>query len=111
MKESYGEGLASHAGLESCTAASDCRREALTGVRAGRVLSRESKLLRGADAVGGSGKQNPVCRHRETLRSPARSEIPCMYENISFGNREIPPVALQDGGRVRAVNPKGARRR
>jgi hypothetical protein len=34
-----------------------------------------------------------------------------MYGNISHGNREVPSAALQDGGRVRAVNPNGARRR
>ena len=41
MKESYGEGLATHTGPESCGAACKGRVEALTGARAGRVLSRE----------------------------------------------------------------------
>ena len=40
MKELYGKGLATHAGPESCGAARECSAEALTGVRAGRVLSR-----------------------------------------------------------------------
>jgi hypothetical protein len=38
LKESYGEGLATHTGPESCAAV----REAWTGERAGRVFSRES---------------------------------------------------------------------
>src|SRR6266498_3804683 len=110
MKDSYGEGIASHAGPESCKVVGNCDREALTGVCTGRVLSRESKLLRGADAVGESGRPYPRDRYREIRRNSARSETPCTYTNISYGNREIPSAALQDGGRVRAVNPKGARR-
>ena len=41
MKESYGEGVATHTGPESCGAAREGGGEALTGERAGRVLSRE----------------------------------------------------------------------
>ena len=41
MKESYDEGLASHIGPESCATAREGGGEALTGVRAGRVWSRE----------------------------------------------------------------------
>jgi len=41
MKESYVEGLASHGGPESCVCIREDAGEALTGVRAGRVLSRE----------------------------------------------------------------------
>jgi hypothetical protein len=52
MKESYGEGLASHTGPESC-AWHSCKaaREALTGARAGRVLSREMYRNQSADVV------------------------------------------------------------
>ena len=41
MKESYGEGVATHAGPESCVDVREGGGEALTGARAGRVLSRE----------------------------------------------------------------------
>ena len=51
MKESYGEGLATHTGPESCGAACEGGVEALTGARAGWVLSRETTFLRDADAV------------------------------------------------------------
>jgi len=37
MQKSYGEGLATHAGPESCGGARKSSAEALTGVRAGRV--------------------------------------------------------------------------
>src|SRR2546426_683418 len=73
MKESYGEGLATHTGPESCGAACKGGTEALTGVRAGRVLSRESDSLRDADAVGESGRPHLVHRHREVLQGPAMS--------------------------------------
>jgi hypothetical protein len=41
MKESYGEGVANHTGSESCVGFPQGGGEALTGVRAGQVLSRE----------------------------------------------------------------------
>ena len=102
MKESYVEGLAAHSGPESCVVARKGRGEALTGVRAGRVLSRESDFLRGADAVRRSGRPRPTHRYREMRRAPARSETPGMYGNTSRENREIlcPPAADGVAGRV-----------
>ena len=44
MKEPYGEGVANHTGPESCGGGSNAMAEALTGVRAGQVLSREILL-------------------------------------------------------------------
>jgi len=44
MREPYGEGVASHTGPESCGYGSNAAAEALTGVRAGQVLSREILL-------------------------------------------------------------------
>ena len=41
MEVSYGEGVASHTGPESCAVVREGRGEALTGGGAGRVLSRE----------------------------------------------------------------------
>ncbi len=41
MREPYDEGLANHIGPESCGGASNGMAEALIGVRAGQVLSRE----------------------------------------------------------------------
>ena len=97
MKESYGEGVATHTGPESCAVAREGGGEALTGGRAGRVLSREIHdprrkpwALRGADAVEEGGRPHLPCRHRETRRDPARSETLCTHGNISHGNREIP---------------------
>ena len=111
MKESDGEGLATHTDPESCGAAREDSVEALTGARAGRVFSRERNFLRGADAVGESGRHHPAHRYREMRRSPARSETPCTYGSTSHENREIlcPPVA--DGAAGRVGKSKDVRRR
>jgi len=103
MKESYVEGLATHNGPESCGAARKGGVEAWTGERMGRVFSRVRTLLRDADAVRRSGRQHPVHRYREVLRSPARSETPRTYGSTSHGNREIPcppGAAFRAPGRV-----------
>ena len=110
MKESYGEGLATHTGPESCGAACKGGVEALTGVRAGRVLSRERTSLRDADAVGGSGRHHPGHRYREVLRGPARSETPCTHGNTSRENREIPCLPAADGAVGRVGKSKDVRR-
>jgi hypothetical protein len=91
MEKSYECDVATHTGPESCGAARKGGVEALTGVRAGRVLSRVRQLLRDADAVGESGRLHRwVHRYREVCQSPARSETPCTYADTSRGNREIP---------------------
>ena len=111
MKESYGEGVATHTDPESCGAVCKDRVEALTGARAGRVFSRERNFLRGADAVRRGGRLHLARRYRETRRDPARSETPCTYGNTSHENREIHwlPAAMAAAGRV--GKSKDARRR
>ena len=110
MKESYVEGLAAHSGPESCVVVRKGRGEALTGVRAGRVLSRESNFLRGADAVEVRGRPHPTHRYREMRRDPARSETPGMPGNTSRENREIPRPPAPDGGAGRIGKSKDTRR-
>jgi RNA-directed DNA polymerase len=111
MKESQVKGLATHDGPESCAAFREGSGEALTGVRAGRVSSREMDLLRDADAVRRGGRQNRAYRYREMRPSPARSETPCTYGNTSRENREVlcPPTA--DGAAGRVGKSKDLRRR
>src|SRR5437867_3323281 len=110
MKESYGEGVATHTGPESCGVARKGGVEALTGVRAGRVLSRVRNFLRDADAVGESGRPHLEHRYREEPQSPARSETPCTYGNTSRGNREIPCLPVADGAAGRVGKSKDVRR-
>ena len=79
--------------------------EALTGARAGQVLSRESKIrLREADVVVGSEGNTKSFVNCENGFAPAWSETLCTYGSYLHGSREIPPLAL-DSSMVRAVNP------
>jgi len=110
MKESYVEGLAAHSGPESCVVAREGRGEASTGVRAGRVLSRERNSLRDADAVEEGGRPHPAYRYREIRRDPARSKTPSMYGNTSREKREIPCSPVADGAAGRVGKSKDTRR-
>jgi len=67
MKELYSEGLANHAGPESCGVSREAHAEALTGVHAGRKLSYEIYLVQGADVVPQNGRQHWQCRMGEAL--------------------------------------------
>ena len=110
MKESHVEGLATHDGPESCAVARKGVGEALTGVRAGRVLSRERPFLRGADVVRRGGRQHPPRRKREACWDPARSETPSTYGNTSHGNREVPCPPAADGAAGRIGKSEDVRR-
>src|SRR5215469_753019 len=110
MKESRVEGLATHDGPESCGASRKGSGEALTGVRAGRVSSRERNFLRDADAVRRSGRQDRVHRYREMRPGPARSETPCTYGNTSHENREVLCSPATDGAADRVGKSKDTRR-
>jgi hypothetical protein len=90
MQKSYGKELATHTDPESCGVTCKGDGEALTGDGAGRVFSRVRNSLRDADAVGESGRPQPVRRYRKVRRDPARSQTPRTYRSTSHGNREIP---------------------
>ena len=64
MQKSYSEGLAIHTGPESCGYVGNDISEALTGVHAGWVLSRESLYNQdqSADAVEIVGRQHRMSR-------------------------------------------------
>ncbi len=103
MEVSYGEGLATHTGPESCAVDREVGGEALTGESAGRVSSREiGGQLRGADVVDTGGRPHRSRRFRETRTDPARSETPSTHGSTSHGNREIPrpPAARGAAGRI-----------
>ena len=102
MKESYGEGIASRTGPESCADVRKGAGEALTGVHAGPVLSREivappqGGLLRGADVFEDNGRPHLKRRQGKALQDPARSQTRSMHGNTLRGNREIPrPCAAE----------------
>jgi hypothetical protein len=73
MRESHVKGPATHEGPESCGASRKGGVEALRGVRAGRVFSRERNLLRDADAVGGSGRPSCPSEYVRFLRPGAEA--------------------------------------
>jgi hypothetical protein len=102
MKVRNVEGVATHNGPESCGGDGNGAGEALTGERAGRVLSREIEQLRGADAVEISGRPYLRDRPGKGPQNPARSETPRTGGSIATGNRESPwsPVALSAAGRI-----------
>lgn len=120
MKVSYVEGLASHGGPESCVCIGNGAGEALTGGRAGRVLSREIhdlcrkvRVVRGAEAVEISRRRHRCARVGESASDPARSETLRTCASNSIGNREVPRFTarrLEAPAAVRIVKPSGVRR-
>ena len=99
--------VGTHGGPESCAAARKGGGEALTGVRGGRVSSRERQLLRGADAVGRGGRPHPGRRYCEAPRDPARSQTPSTYGSVP-GEAGAEGVHPQDRGARSACAPHHA---
>ena len=124
MKVSYVEGIASYGGPESCVHIREGVGEALTGGRAGRVLScvihapgRQARDVRGAEVVELHRRSHCVCRGLwptgEADMDPAQSQTPRMRASTLFGNREIPrPAAARREAfaAARIVKPSGVRR-
>ena len=76
MKESYTEELASHGGPDHALATREGAAKRWIGVHAGRLLSLEMVLVRGADALMHDGRQYRRSRYREWLAGPAGSKNP-----------------------------------
>ncbi len=85
MKESYDEGVESHIGPESCGGGSNAMCEALKGVRAGQVLSREMHVNSGVLTIWVSRKATPGMSLREICPDPARSETLARTETPCTG--------------------------
>jgi hypothetical protein len=111
MKESHGEGVATRTGPESCAGTRKGGREALTGERAGRVLSRERetpgrrrcgrKRKATLDALPGQG----------AARSRAVVDPESMHGDTSRENRESLGLPVGDGAAGRVGKCKHTRRR
>ena len=90
------------------------RREALTGERAGRVLSPEIGLFLGADALRTRGRLHRKHRSGEVPTDPAGSETPGMHGNIVCGTREALslawPIAARSARGTRQGHGRDARR-
>ena len=91
MKESYGEGLASRSGPESCVIAREGGDEALTGEDAGRVSSREitfsgaPTLSCCAEGTTDRREMASACEAPRGLRPRARMDAPHAERGRSLG--------------------------
>jgi len=111
MEVSCDEGVASHVGPESCGGVRKGVVEALTGERAGWVLSSEILNLRDADAVMSRGRPHRSMRKtRGSNRIPRSRQTPGTHRSIPRGSREI-PRSTWGIAQVRAVNLQRERRR
>ena len=124
MEVSYFKGIASYGGPESCVHIREGVGEALTGGRAGRVLScvihaprRELWDVRGAEVVETHRRPHRVWRgpwpNGEAGTDPAQSETPRMRASTLLGNREIarPSVARREAfAAERIEKPSGVQR-
>ena len=115
MRVSYGEGIASHIGPESCGGIREDAVEALTGVCAGWVSSLEN-FIRSADGLrpseGNTGRI-VIARFVRTprgLRPHARTQAPHKEGNPFRTEAGRSQVRLGRSVQARAVNPQGERR-
>ena len=100
MRESYDEGVASHIGLESCGGGSNAMAEALTGVRAGQVLSREMLVNSGVLTIWVSRKATLGMSPARDMSGPRAVGDLGAYGNTLHGNREILCPPLVEGKRA-----------
>ena len=102
MRESYDEGVASHIGPESCGGGSNAMAEALTGVRAGQVLSREMLVNSEVLTIWVSRKATPGMSLTRDMSGPRAVGDLGAYGNTLHGNREIlcPPLSEEYQGRI-----------
>ena len=85
MKVRYGEGLATRTGPEPCVGIREGVGEASVGEHTGQPLSRESKIVLGADVVVFHGRQHGRVRHRERPTGPAWSETLACVDALCAG--------------------------
>ncbi len=108
MKESYIEVLANTMTPSHALATREGAAKRWTGVHAGRLLSLEMRLIRGADAIVDVGRQHRWRRFREPSTDPAGSENPlhaCDLLMLRTGRAHgHPPVVMV--GRVVRGRPR-----
>ena len=104
----YVEGIAGHGGPKSSAGAREGGGEALTGVHAGRVSSREKLKVQGADAVEIGGRQHGTVRHGEHRPDPAWSETSRTHASHLQGNRDIHWLTIWESPSQAARIGKGA---
>ncbi len=94
MEEPYGEGVANHAGPESCVGGRKAVGEALTGARAGRVLSRENPVTPERRRCPCMRKATSAASlSQDARRAPRGRQTPSTHGNTSHETREVPRSA------------------
>ena len=88
MKESYGEGLATHSGPESCMGHRKVAREALTGESVGWVNELRNHSFRVPTLSKQVEGHTVHSVNSELSTDPAQSKTPCMCGHLLSGNRE-----------------------
>lgn len=112
MRVSYGEGLASHSGPESCVFIRKGEGEALTGGAASRDIEpRKSHRERDASAVHLSEGQHQINREGEVVRVPRGRRPRARAQAFHTGAERSWNRPRGDGRTVRGENPRGASRR
>ena len=94
MQESYGEGLAAHAGPESCAVDREVGGEALTGESVSRAIEpRNVPYFRVPASYGDAWATRGWIVSGEIPPDLARSKTLCVRGHTSRGKREIPSLA------------------
>jgi RNA-directed DNA polymerase len=107
MKEPYIEGVATHDDPESCTGGREAGGEALTGARAGTVLSRENRQSGAPTSLTEAEGNTTRGRYRESSGGPTRSQTRSTCGTSSRENREVPMSPATDGVAGRAGKAEG----
>lgn len=92
--------VANHAVPESCAGHREVQREALTGVRIGQPLSRDSYISRMPTPYG----SRKATRTGASSQAPGRSDVvrePGMCARSLYGNREISGLTSRRSGLAR----------
>ncbi len=112
MKESYGEGLATHAGPESCAVDREVGGEALTGGSVSRATEpRNGPYFWVPAPYGGAWATREWIELARSLLT-WRGRRPRAYVDAPHAGSGRPRTRPDlDGGPVRAENPKGAHQR
>ena len=112
MREPYGKAVAPRTGPEPWRCVRKDVLQALVGVRAGWVLSREIFLSPGRRGSSPTPKASPVTSLSQDATGPRAVEDPMHVRRLSAQELGDPTLGRGgDGAAVRAVNPTGAMRR
>ena len=95
MQVLYDEGVANHIGPEPCVGVREHAGEASVGEIVGQVMSRENRLIPGADALL-EAEGNTKGRTIASARSARRGRRPGMRRRSLTGNWEISPLTADD---------------